>query len=68
MSRDFQHDKHIQHSCQYVVLWTTKYGRDVITPDVRDKLIAILQEVAIGSDSRILRLRVTPDTFGCTCR
>jgi putative transposase len=63
----FKSNNHVVYSCKYHVVWTTKYRRKVLTPEIDMRLKDIIQGVAVELQSDIIELEVMPDHVHLLC-
>lgn len=60
-TKKYQTTPTLVHSCQYHVIFTTKYRRKVLSVTVEEKLKAIIQEKQAEYDYEIIEMEVMPD-------
>src|SRR5688572_25039376 len=63
----FKSNNQVVYSCKYHVVWTTKYRRKVLTPEIDTRLKDIIQGVAVELQSEIIELEVMPDHVHLLC-
>lgn len=54
-------NNHVVFQCSYRVVWCTKYRRDVLTPDVQERLKDIISGIAGERDAVIESIEVKDD-------
>lgn len=57
----FKSNRNVAYSCQYHVVWCSKYRRKVLAGGVDERLKAILYEVASERQAEVIELEVMPD-------
>lgn len=64
---DYKSNHNVTYSCQYQVVWCTKYRRKVLTGNIEARLKEILQEAALEQRCEIIELEVMPDHVQLLC-
>ncbi len=57
----FKSNRNVVYSCQYHVVWCSKYRRKVLTGGVDERLKVILRKVAGERQAEIIELEIMPD-------
>jgi len=57
----YERDKHIVFSCQYHVIWTTKYRRSVLDPIMQDELKHIIKSIQGKFKFKLIEIEVMED-------
>lgn len=65
--REFKSNRNIVYSCQYHVVWCTKYRRKVLLDAVDERLKLIVYQIAAERDSEIIEMEVMPDHVHVLC-
>lgn len=65
--RKFKSNRNVIYSCQYHVVWCTKYRRKVLYEDIDERLKLIVYQIASERDSEIIEMEVMPDHVHILC-
>ena len=65
--REFKSNRNIVYSCQYHVVWCTKYRRKVLYENIDERLKLIVYQIASERDSEIIEMEVMPDHVHVLC-
>lgn len=64
---NYKSNHNVTYSCNYHVVWCTKYRRKVLTGDIETRLKELLQETALEQRCEIIELEVMPDHVHLLC-
>lgn len=57
----YKHNNNVTYSCNYHIIWCTKYRRDLLKNGADTDLINIIQSIAKESNVEITQIEVMPD-------
>ena len=57
----YRHESHLTSSCQYHVIFCTKYRRKVLEPAIQERIKIIFEEVAEKYNFVIVEMEIMPD-------
>jgi len=63
----YKHNLNVVYSCKYHVVFCPKYRRKVLTPDIAERLKAIIHQVASERNVEIIECEVMPDHVHILC-
>ena len=58
---EVRHTRHTAYQIVYHLVWCPKYRRAVLTGDVSDRLVALIQQIVPELGGEIIELVVRPD-------
>ena len=65
--RQFKSKNNVTYSCHYHVVWSTKYRRKVLKPEIQERLKTIILEVAQELQCDVMELEIMPDHVHVLC-
>ena len=59
--KEYYTEQHLTYSCQYHVVFCTKYRRKVIDDDIKGRLVEVLESTSKEYEFQILDMEISPD-------
>ncbi len=59
--KEYQTEQYLTYSCQYHVVFCTKYRRKVVEDDIKTRLKEIFEQVSVEYEFDILEMEISPD-------